>query len=196
MGQLVVLDEKFCYLVYPTQGFVKVFRRDLLEPFVSKELGKHRLQYTDYLHFSPWAEDFSSKSKESVKKYQQPESDFFNKVVDLVNGPKGSSLAIQEFNNKNLTPKSLINFLECWCWIGNLYIPECLVLSKTIYEFSIYERRGNFFLGYSKGDKLISFRYSELLSLGISDGTTFRIETQVKEFNGRLNKKWPKIYPI
>jgi hypothetical protein len=80
--------------------------------------------------------------------------------------------------------------------MGDLYIPECLVLSKTIYEFSIYEKRGNFFLGYSKGDKLISFRYSEFLSLSIGHGETFRIESKLNDFNGKLNKKASRIYPI
>jgi hypothetical protein len=113
-----------------------------------------------------------------------------DKILEKYDGPDD-----QVLSKNKITPKSLINFLECYCWANGNYEAECLVISNVDYDYAIYEISNGFMSGKKRGNRVVAFRYSEFQSIQNSlKGFSFRLLDVNRGFNGRLDSRWKSIF--
>lgn len=195
MGMTVTIDDTFIYINYKDKGIVFVGLKKILESELKENIQKikipQRFEFERYIS-DPWWYIDPKSNKDYINSNADFELDFGNFIVD--NYPQASDEIVLLKNE--ITPKTLINFLDCFCWINKHHESECIVLGGTEYDYSIYQYSKNIF-GSKRGEKVVTFRYNEFQSISLSPGDptcAFSVRTKFRSFNGRMDKRWNGIY--
>ena len=190
----VTIDDTFVYINDKDKGVVLVVLKKFLEGELNNQFQKiklpQRFEFERYIS-DPWWYIDPKVYKDYVNRNIDFELEFLSFIVD--NYPKISDEVI--ISRNELKPKTLINFLDCFCWINKHHESECIVLGEIEYDFSIYEYSKSIF-GSKRGEKIVAFRFNEFERIRLSTGNTysFRVETKFSSFNGRMDKRWNGIY--
>jgi len=191
MGKYITIDDTFCYLNYEKQGIVYVLKIKSIEQQLRGKIDNERIFFKDYLYsIPPWHKDFKQYEKE-YEQYYEKEIETLNFILTIY--PKEAK---QIVNKNEISPSCLNNFLSCYCWLNGNYESECLEISSKDFDYAIYESSNNFLFGRKRGARIIAFRYSEFkrITLSLTDSHAFRVEHQSRGFNGRLDKRWNRLY--
>ena len=192
-----MVDGAITYFIYPKKGgrLVASIPTSVIEIELKKEIHSERITFKDYLYSSPpWSEDFES-NLHYYNQYFLKEEKIRDKVLEKFDIPKGEDDFV--FKKNQISPKSLINFMECFAWVNGKYEAECLVISDTDYDFAIYEISRGFFSSKKRGERVVAFRYSEFQYLSISPSSfSFRIQDKHRGVNGRLDSRWEQLFFI
>lgn len=193
MGKYITVDDTFCYLNFEKQGVLSVLKIKPIEQQLREKIKDERILFKDYLFSSPpWHKDFNRHEKE-YRKYYEREIEIFNFILNIY--PKNDDGIATKLE---VSPICLINFLQAYCWINGNYESESLFIANGEIDYAIYESSNNLFFGRKRGDRIIAFRYSEFekLELSLIDGSSpaFRLVTKICGCNGRMDKKWNRLY--
>jgi hypothetical protein len=188
MGQVVVVDDVFCFLHYPPEKMVRVLPMELIELELNNRIRDlcpipHDFKLLRYLSAAPWSEDFDSWRREYAKE-AAIEYDIQNLIVDIFK-PTANEF---EFKQNKLSPQSLTAFLSCFAWINKNFSFECFVLENGEHNFTV-SLRSSGFLSKTKTGTVFTFRYKEFESLRVSGFSQFTIFTKIGSYTNILENR-------
>jgi hypothetical protein len=199
MHKSLVVDRRFFYLIDRKSTSVVPVARISCEPQISEWITElapvpNGPLFNDYLSLSPWMDEYRRLIKDFPKRtwFEAREHMLRDQLLQLVT-QQSDTLEKTELRPTDLTAQSLVNLLECFCWVHGGYAVSCHILGENVYQYSLYKKNKLGFFGTNIGDLIFSFRLDDVLKLRVASHSGV---TQLVTRVGVLKGVYKKGYPI